>query len=194
MDPVTILGAVGSVVGIAGFGLQISQYLTTFLDDYNSANSSLNTIILVIESVNATLTAVESLLRKERQNVETSRKAALFSKQAIYNLKSMADECLRLFWKIEATILEKDSEKYLELRVERRLTDWNRMVACATENEPAPTLDFTLDDQLSKRQQFKWIFRIGAKLQKYVAQLDRQQHSLGTALQTVQLGALMKNP
>jgi len=33
MDPVTILGAVGSVVGIAAFGLKIAQFLDDFIGE-----------------------------------------------------------------------------------------------------------------------------------------------------------------
>jgi hypothetical protein len=104
MDPVTIIGVVGSVVGITAFGLQISQYLSAFIDEFNSAADGLSSIIFVIESTNATLSEVESLLRKERENIETHRKAAIFFQRAIYSVKSRSDECLRIFWRIEATL------------------------------------------------------------------------------------------
>jgi hypothetical protein len=138
MDPVTIIDAVGSVVGITAFGLQISQYLSGFIDEYNSADEGLSSIIFVIESINATLREVESLLQQERKNIETYHKAPLFSKQAIYSVKSIVDECLRIFWKIEATISRKDNARDLELRVERKLTKWKNAIACATEKSHHP--------------------------------------------------------
>jgi hypothetical protein len=55
MDPISALGAAGSVVGIASFGLQLSQTLYQFISQTRSAKESLRS---VLDGINATTTAM----------------------------------------------------------------------------------------------------------------------------------------
>jgi hypothetical protein len=55
MDPISALGVAGSVVGIASFGLQLSQALYQFISQTRSAKESLRS---VLDGINATTTAM----------------------------------------------------------------------------------------------------------------------------------------
>ena len=176
MDPITIIGAVGSVVGIAAFGLKIAQFIGKSIDEYETADDDLSAILDVVKSTSRSLSQVELLLREEKRNLAIDGKAKLFSTTAVENIRSNADDCLMIFWRIEATLLKKDNPKDLQIYVLRKLLDWRSALARNPDENP-PDLALESDQRLSRRQRFRWS-SVGAKLEKYTKQL----HSLQTDL------------
>jgi hypothetical protein len=193
MDPVTILGAVGSVVGIAAFGLQLAQFLDNFIDNYHFADNALNAILHSVRSTSKALNQVEELLTKEKKNRATQGKAVLFSAKAISDVQSMADECLKIFWRIEGTILRKDNPKDLENFVLQKSVKWYRAVALSPEGNP-PSLTLDVGQELSRKQRFSWTYSIGKKLEHHIVQLDRLQNTLILMLQVVNLNTNLPKP
>ncbi|CAG8959900.1 hypothetical protein HYFRA_00013172 [Hymenoscyphus fraxineus] len=197
MDPVTILGAVGSVVGIASFGLQLAKFLDEFIDEFNSADDNLHNIFCGIEATNNALTQVEGLLREEKKNILERGKPILFSTKALDDVQEAADQCLKIFWRIEATVLRKDSAKNLELQISRRLERFRKEVRKSRNLDEIPSalkLDASQKLKLSRRQQLTWAFSTGDKLEKYNRQLYRLQTTLILVFQVVHLKFSLTKP
>ena len=79
MDPITLLGTAGSVVGIAGLGIKLSQVLYHFMSEVRAANITLR---FLVDGVNATTGAmglVRGLLEDEKKNIERGHPAIIFS-------------------------------------------------------------------------------------------------------------------
>ncbi|KAG4432921.1 hypothetical protein IFR05_011592 [Cadophora sp. M221] len=119
MDPISALGAAGSVVGIAGFGLQLSKVLYQFTTQALSAPESLYTILSGITATTCALNLVHDFLKEECQHLEQKGQALLFSPKAITDVKRIADGCLMIFWRIEATITCKAGSKFESTLAER---------------------------------------------------------------------------
>ena len=126
MDPATILGAVGSIVGIAAFSLKLAQFIDTFISDYGSAAADLTTILEGIESVHLALEQVREFLQQEEKNVRGGGAAQLFSGKALKQVRTTSDKCLKIFWRIEAVVLRRGEVGDAECR--RRLGEWHRVV------------------------------------------------------------------
>jgi hypothetical protein len=186
-DPLTILGAVGSVVGIAGFGLQVAQFLDGFVTDAISANESLNDVRMGIYSIHDALYQVLEFLKKEKKHVvDRGHKPQYFSGTALDKVQSTAEQCLKIFLKIEATILNKPYSKDLD----RRLSEIYVAIK-ANKEPPKPNLDAK---KLNKRQSFMWSFRTGRKLEGYKVQLQQLQTTLILMFHVITLGLNLKKP
>lgn len=195
MDPVTILGAVGSVVGIASFGLQLAKFLDEFIDDFSSADENLSAIFYGVDATNNALIQIEGLLREERKNIVERGKPMLFSEKALDDVQETADQCLKIFWRIEATVLRKDSAKDLELQILRRLARFHKEIRNTRNLDETPSvLKFDTTQKLSKRQQLTWAFSTGDKLEKYNRQLYRLQTTLILVFQVVHLRYNLTKP
>jgi hypothetical protein len=114
MDPITALGAASSVIGIASFGIQLSQILYQFTTQALSAKESLQTILSGIHATTCALNQVHGILAEECENLERKGRAMFFSAKAIDDVKGTADKCLVIFWRIEATITSKTGSKFEE--------------------------------------------------------------------------------
>lgn len=192
MDPVTILGAVGSVVGIASFGLQLAKFLDEFLDEFQSADENLNAIFNGVVATNNALSQVEGLLREERKNIVERGKPILFSEKALNDVQDNADQCLQIFWRIEATVLRKDST---EAQILRRLDRFHKELRNTRDLDEIPSvLKFDNTQKLSRRQQLTWAFSTGDKLEKYNRQLYRLQTTLILVFQVVHLRYNLTKP
>jgi hypothetical protein len=192
MDPVTILGAVGSVVGIAAFGFKLAQFVEKAFEDYNAADATLRNILHNVKSISYALNEIEQLLRQERENLRTRGKAVLFSPRAIHDMQSMTDKCVEIFWYIEGTIARTDKPRDLEVWVLKKQLAWKNSIPVASEDE-IPTVTIDLSHKLPKRQRVKWLYRTGTNLEKYIAELERQQSGLSLLLQIVNFRANISN-
>lgn len=174
MDPITVLGAAGSVVGIAGFGLQLAQFLDRFISEYSSADQSYHDILDSIDATSEALEQVGRFLEDEKINVEKGGKLKLFSIEALIKIEKTAGKCLKIFWRIEATILNKESSD-LEAKISKNLTNFYESLRIKKE---APILKLDRGLKLSRLQRLKWSFSVGDKLEKYNIRLERLKSAL----------------
>lgn len=191
MDPVSVLGAASSVVGIAAFGIQLAQVLNQFVTSTRDANQSLHDVLHSINATSLAMEQVRSLLDEDRKAVKKHQKATLFNSKALANIKGLADQCLVLFWRIEATITNKyERQRDLEDRIEEQLLAFNEDIT-AGKGPSTPTVNDNL--VLNRLQQLKWHF-VEPKLEKYSRQLQTLQSSLVLMFQVATCGALLKKP
>lgn len=198
MDPVTILGAVGSVVGIAAFGLQLSEFVNDFLGQYERANESLQDVCYGLEVTIAVLDQIEELLHLEKEN-RTSKpgKPKLFSDKALADVRKNTDGCLKVFWKIEATILSvKETPKELEERIRLKLQNFHETVKKNQEEGKQVREIIRLERRrnLNRVQKFMYSFTTAKQLARYRDQLNYFQQSLSLLFHIVQLGMHLKAP
>ena len=188
MDPASALGAAGSIVGIAGFGLQLSNVLYQYISQAKSANYSLRAILEGINATTGAMNQVHGLIDDEKESIEGGGKPILFSYKALGDVKKTADQCLILFWRIEATITKTDDSKCLEKKLERELHIFNENINAKTDSR-LRKLDSVL--VLSKLECLRWPF-IAPKLDDYNQQLQRLQMNLILIFQVVSIRALSR--
>ncbi|CAG8972217.1 hypothetical protein HYALB_00010996 [Hymenoscyphus albidus] len=198
MDPVTILGAVGSVVGIAAFGLQLSQFVNDFLGQYERANENLHDVCYGLERTIAVLDQIEELLKLEKENrTSKSGKPELFNDKALVEVRKNTDACLKVFWRIEAAILyAKETPKDLEKRLKEQLQEFHDKVQKGEEKGLADRNIIRLAKRrnMNRVQRFVYTFSTGKQLTRYRDQLNFLQQSLSLLLHVVQLGMYLRAP
>lgn len=188
MDPVTILGAVGSVVGIAAFGLHLAQFLDKFIDDYSSADESLVAILEGIASTNDALGQVRDFLQIEEKNVMSGGAPQLFSLKALKQIRSTSDKCLKVFWRVEAVILRKNPT---DEEIKAKLVRFHLEVQ---EKKSPDVLELDKASlKLNRLGRWRWSFNVGQKLETYNRQLDRQQSTLILMFQVISLQISLKD-
>lgn len=74
MIPITAIGAAGSVIGIVGFGLQLSAAIYKFYSQIGDAKESLQAAVDVIDSTAGALEKIYEFLQIEEENL-TKEKA-----------------------------------------------------------------------------------------------------------------------
>lgn len=188
MDPISILGAAGSVVGVAAFGLQLAQVLDKFIEGYATANESLEAILDGIYSTRDALEHVQGFLEQEDRNVKNGRPLQLFSTKALTDISNTSDKCLKIFWRIEGTILRTSSSE-LETTISQRLVSFHQDIK---ENRKPSALQVDRKLSLSRLQRWRWSSTIGDKLEKYCRQLHRHQTTLILMFEVVSLQYNMK--
>jgi hypothetical protein len=100
MDPLSAIGAASSVVGVASFGIQLSQAFYQFTSQALSAKESLQTILSGVHETACALNQVHGILVEECEYRERKGRAILFSAKAIEDVRGTADKCLFIFWLI----------------------------------------------------------------------------------------------
>lgn len=153
MDPVTALGAAGSVVGIASFGLQLCQALYQFTAEAKSANESLVAVLSGIQATTLALNQVHGFLKEEVEHLKTKKQATFFSPTSINAVKKTADECLVIFWKIEATIAHK-SHSNIEEKLIAKLNEFNE--ALIKQESPPPIITDKKLTSMSIWNRLRW--------------------------------------
>jgi len=190
MDPISALGVAGSVVGIASFGIQLSQVLYRFTSQAVSATQSLNSILSGIHATTCALNQVHGILAEDIENLERTGRAIFFSAKAVEDVKGTADKCLILFWRIEATITNKTGSNF-EDELIQRLSGFNSDVLGKKDCAPI-NVDATLT-ALSRWKQLRWPY-IAPKLDDYNNQLLRLQMNLVLMFTVISLGAHRLKP
>lgn len=188
MDPVSALGAAGSVVGIAGFGIQLSAAIYQFYSQIDDAKESLQAALDGIDSTALALNRIYDFLLIEEENIRKGKGLLLFSTTAILGVKDTAHKCLAIFSRIEATITNKDGPKF-EDDLLKRLLELKR----DTENKstrPSFELDSSLaETATSLRTRFRWTFKGDfTKFGGYSRRLQQHQTSLTLLFSVVTLG------
>lgn len=82
MIPITAIGAAGSVIGIAGFGLQLSAAIYKFYSQIGDAKESLQAAVDVIDSNAGALERIYEFLQIEEENLTKGKGLLLFSTTA----------------------------------------------------------------------------------------------------------------
>ncbi|KAI0549191.1 hypothetical protein F4679DRAFT_276368 [Xylaria curta] len=192
MDPVTALGAAGSVVGIIGFGLQLSQILYNYLSQVWSAQERLEAVVDEIELTTSALQEIYVFLQLEVANIGHGQPLHLFSGNSLEKIRAIANRCLVIFWRVEATISGNLTAE-LDDRLLEKLLDFDNKLKYYT---PGSTIQIESEltlDPLGLRDRFRWPSR-ASKLDKYCKQLQRYQDSLVLLLQIVSLGQQRLKP
>jgi hypothetical protein len=185
MDPVTALGAAGSVVGIVGFGVQLSQILIKYLSQVWSAQESLKDIVDEIRSTTYALEGVYLYLKQEVANTRRGYPLCLFTGTSLIKVKVTADQCLVVFWRIEATI-SGNWPADIEDRLVKKLTEFNENLVSHSDTPVFIQSELT-ENPLGLRDKFRWASK-ASKLEKFCKKLQRYQDNLQLLLQIVQLG------
>lgn len=123
MDPVTILGAASSAIGIASFGLQLVQVLTKYTTDAGAAAQNLNAALTNIRAASISIEHINHFLKEESERSKLRQRATL-NTAGIRQIQYITDECLKVFWRVEAWVLDKDDSNELELRIANRLNEY----------------------------------------------------------------------
>ncbi|KAI0485371.1 hypothetical protein F4859DRAFT_470767 [Xylaria cf. heliscus] len=186
MDPVTALGAAGSVVGIAGFGIQLYQILSKFVSQVRSAQEQLEGVIAEVDLTTSALGEIYYYLEKEVRNVETGKALEFFNESSLVKVKLTADKCLIVFWRIETAIAGSEPDGFDE-ELANRLTSFNRKLASYCTGDTIEIESQLTSDPLRLRDKFRWAFR-SSKLERLCGELQRYQSHLGLLLQIVLLG------
>lgn len=186
MDPVTALGAAGSVVGIAGFGIQLYQILSKFVSQVRSAQEQLEGVIAEIDSTTSALEEIYYYLEKEVRNVETGKQLELFSESSLVKVKVTADKCLVVFWRIETVIAGSEPDGFDD-ELASRLTRFNRTLASYCMGHTIKIESQLTSDPLRFRDKVRWAFH-SSKVERFCKELQRYQSHLGLLLQIVLLG------
>ncbi|KAI1116508.1 hypothetical protein F5Y14DRAFT_439922 [Nemania sp. NC0429] len=193
MDPVTALGAAGSVVGIASFGLQLSQILIKYISQVWSAQQSLEDIVEEIQSTTYALEGIYSYLAEEVDNIRRGYPLCLFSTTSLMKVKVTADRCLVVFWRIEATI-SGNWPAELEDHLVKKLTEFNNKLVSSSPDSMIASIGSQLtENPLGLRDKLQWPSK-ASKLAKYCGQLQRYQDNLQLLLQIVVLGQQRLKP
>jgi hypothetical protein len=190
MDPLSALGAAGSVVGVASFGVQLAQVLYQFTSQALSAKQSLQSILGGIHATTCALNQVHGILAEECENLERKGRAILFSAKAIDDVKGAADKCLLIFWRIEATITSKSGSK-LEEELIKRLNAFNQELG--TKKGPSPIRVDSALISLTTWGRLRWPL-IAPKLDSYNSQLQLLQMNLVLMFSVVSLHAHRMKP
>lgn len=187
MEPLSVLGAAGSVVGIASFGLQLGKILYCYADEARSAKTSLELIQGGIQSTSAALHQLHDLLKKEFENLEKGRASLLFTPKALDDVKDTADKCMIIFWRIEGTIKNECDAKF-EKGLGQKLVDFNKQLQDNIQPEP-----IKIEGSWTIRRNLRWPF-ITSKLEGFGKQLQNLQISLVLMLSIISLGAQSRKP
>jgi hypothetical protein len=190
MDPLSAIGAASSVIGVASFGVQLSQVLYQFTSQAISAKQSLQTILSGIHATTCALNQVHGTLAEECDNLKQKGRAILFSAKAIDDVKGTADKCLLIFWRIEATITSKSGSK-LEEELVRRLIAFNHELITKKCHDPIK-VDSALVS-LTTWGRLRWPL-IAPKLDNYNSQLQLLQMNLVLMFSVVSLHAHRLRP
>ncbi|KAK0108827.1 hypothetical protein ONS96_002669 [Cadophora gregata f. sp. sojae] len=190
MEPISALGAAGSVVGIASFGLQLSQVLYQFTTQALAAKESLHTILNGIDATSRALESVHGFLAEECKHLEEKGQAILFSEKAITDVKGTADKCLIIFWRIEAAITSKKTGSKFESTLIERLELFNAAL-CKEQLQPVfPDPELT---KLSTWGRIRWTY-IAPRLDQFNSQLQLLQTNLVLMFQVISLGVHRRRP
>lgn len=191
MDPLTAIGAASSVIGIAAFAIELCEVLHEFGSQVRGAREGLLAVSSSIESTADSLRLIHQYLDMEAENLASGTSSRLFSKDALVFVKSNADRCLLVFWRIEAVMLNKaDGEAEEQLR--RRLDEFNAGTEPGRAGKMAIELSL-VPASLPLLKRLRWPF-VTAKLAEYRSQLRFHQQCLSLIIMTVFIGEVRSKP
>ncbi|KAI1840598.1 hypothetical protein JX266_013202 [Neoarthrinium moseri] len=191
MDPVSALGAAGSIVGIASFGIQLSKVLFDFCNQVGSAPESLQAVLDVLESTVEALGEVNHFLNTEIRAHQHYKKTFTYSTKWLLSVKRTADKCLIVFWRIEAAII--DTSKTTDKELMDRLANYNKQVSANNSTIPIEIELRLKGITLRVPKRLRWPYII-PKLDAYSQQLQRFQVNLVLMFQVITLAEQRSKP
>jgi hypothetical protein len=191
MDPLSALTAASSVVGVASFGIELSQALYRFTSQALSYKQSLQNILSEIHATTCALNQIHGILAEECENLDRRGRAVFFSAKAIDDLKEAADKCLSIFWRIEGTFTNKFDPNFEDELINRFNTLNQELSAkkCPSPIEVNPSLV----SLATCGRRLRWPF-IASRLDTYSSQLKSLQMKLALMFSVVTLHALRIRP
>ncbi|TEY46858.1 hypothetical protein BOTCAL_0312g00150 [Botryotinia calthae] len=181
MDPITILGAASSAIGIASFGLQLVQILTKYATDAGAAAQNLKATLTNIRAASVSFEYVNHFLKQESERLKLGQQATL-NARGIRQIQGITDDCLKIFWRVEAWVLYKDDSNELELKIANRLNEYKEDVKFDPERPPQ---FLKVDETLAKVRKLResWFARYLSPLQTHkLLQYGRDLHELQASL------------
>ncbi|KAI0114016.1 hypothetical protein GGR51DRAFT_475168 [Nemania sp. FL0031] len=196
MDPVTAIGVAGSVFGIVGFGIQLSELLSKYVTLARSAQEQLEDIADQIDLTAVVLNEIFAFLKREVDNNRLGRPLYLFTTESLLQIKETAVQCVVIFWRVEAAIF--GNPAHLEKELPKKIVRFmNAFAQNSLDLSIQIKLKVTLDDldDLNWRQKFRWPSK-ASKLDRFCEQLHRYERALTLLIQIVSLGQqrLKRNP
>lgn len=182
MDPLTALGAAGSIVGIAGLDLQISQTLYQFISTSREARSTVRAVLNGLNSTSAAMRSLQVLLDKEDKR-RAEKIKPIFTAEALRNIKDHSDQCLTIFWRIEALITNKLEDNLLEKDIAVKLAIFNSDSRSVNKSK---VLELDSLGVLTKMQCLKWPY-VSPRLKEYAQRLSSLQLGMILMIQVVSL-------
>ncbi|KAI9802128.1 MAG: hypothetical protein M1833_002049 [Piccolia ochrophora] len=164
MDPFTALGAAGSAVGIASFGLQLATTLTSYVESAFEAGERIKDIADEISSTAGALQSLEELVDLDRSG---AKRAKIFNGDGLKRIQQTARQCYTIF---------------------------KRIIAALNKAGKAADNDFEKTDReikLSGFEHLKWPW-LQPQIDRYRADLERQKVTLLLMLQIATLGRSKK--
>lgn len=185
MDPITVLGAASSVVGIADFAFKLAQTISKSYSEIASTEVILQSILDEVGSTGNALRSINGLVQDEEDNVKHGEGFQIFTEMALLDVKRTAEKCLLVFWRIEGTILEtKDFEKDLE----RRRAAFHKQVRNDHNGIDIKLAEGLSDAARSFFKKAKWSVKgVLPKLKEYCDQLRGFQLTLTLMLAAINL-------
>lgn len=96
MDPVTALGAAGSIIGIAGFGLQIAVTLQTYTEAALEADDRIRDIANDISATASALQQLQAVIAHD----DKLPQGKIFTVEGLKVLNKVASQCDAVFTRI----------------------------------------------------------------------------------------------
>ncbi|KAL8289448.1 hypothetical protein RB597_001177 [Gaeumannomyces tritici] len=198
MDPITAIGAASSVIGIAAFAIELCEVLHEFGSQVRGAREGLLAVSSSIESTADSLRLIHQYLDMEADNLSSGGSGGpgstrLFSKDALAFVKSNADRCLLVFWRIEAVMLNgSDDGEVVEAQLRRRLDEFNAGTEPGRAGKVAIELSL-VPASLPLLRRLRWPL-VTAKLAEYRSQLQFHQQCLSLIIMTVFIGEVRSKP
>ncbi|KAI0859376.1 hypothetical protein F4860DRAFT_504780 [Xylaria cubensis] len=186
MDPLTALGAAGSAIGIASFGIELFKILRTFVSQVISAQEQLEEVIAEIKSTASALEEIYFYLEKEVHNVEAGKPLELFTESSLIKVKDTADKCLVVFWRIEIAMSGNEPDGFDD-ELRNRLNGFNQKLTSYCTGQIIE-IELQLNSgPLRFRDKFRWALQ-SSKLEKFCKGLQGHRNHLVLLLQIVLLG------
>ena len=96
MDPVTALGAAGSIIGIAGFGLQVATTLQTYVEATLEADDRIRDIANDISATASALQRLQVVIVRD----DKLPQGRIFSVEGLKVVNTIASQCDAVFTRI----------------------------------------------------------------------------------------------
>ena len=173
------LGAVGSVVGIISLGIQLAQILQVQIDATRSADDRITQIVIEIRATASGLQSLQALLLRDAQ----ARNDKIFDESGHRDIKTIVDRCNIVFRNV-VTLVAKAGKAVLAI-----VDDFQRKIQRRNPLKKESTIK--LEIELSNIEHLMWPWR-QAKIEQYVADLDRLKSSLLFILAVANLARFKK--
>lgn len=162
------LSAIGSIVGILGFGLQLAQILQKEIDDITTATDRVQQIVIEVRATCTGLTNLKELLLQDAKDTNNN----IFNDEGRFEVSQVVRHCNTVFRNITVLVAKAGSGVLSQVdlyqrKVEEQHNGW----------KPKNEDDIKLEIELSNLEHLMWPWRLPT-IQQYLADMDRLKLSL----------------